>query len=121
MRLHKSLKIFFLLVVLCVFDAEAQQTNPVDRKVSNPITDTPNVDPVSAENSIKAPKRTQSGYKQEGGDDEVVVYSENQSVEGEAGKRVVTHTGNVDVRYGIYRMQADKLVIYEAQNDLVAE
>jgi LPS-assembly protein len=121
MRLHKYLKIFFLLVVLCVFDAEAQQTNPVDRRVSNPITDTPNVDPVSAENSIKAPKRTQSGYKQEGGDDEVVVYSENQTVEGEAGKRVVTHTGNVDVRYGIYRMQADKIVIYEAENRLVAE
>ena len=49
MRLHKSLKIIFLVVVLCVSVARAQQTNPVDRKVSNPITDTPNVDPVSGE------------------------------------------------------------------------
>src|ERR1044071_1359935 len=109
MRLHKSLKIIFLIVILCVSIIRAQQTNPVDRKVSNPITDTPNVDPVSEENSIRAPKRTQSGYKQEGGDDEVVVYSENQTVTGEAGKRIVTHTGNVDVRYGIYRLQADKI------------
>jgi LPS-assembly protein len=120
MRLHKSLKIIFLIVVLCVSFNRAQQTNPVDRKVSNPITDTPNVDPVSGENSIKAPKTTKSGYTQEGGDDEVVVYSENQTVAGEEGKRVVTHTGNVDVRYGIYRLQADKIVIYEAENRLEA-
>jgi len=33
----------------------------------------------------------------------------------------VTHSGNVDVRYGIYRMQADKIVIYEAENKIVAE
>ncbi len=121
MRLHKSLKIIFLLAVLCVSFIKAQQTNPVDRKVSNPITDTPNVDPVSEENSIRAPRTARSGIKPEGGDDEVVVYSANQSVEGEEGKRVVTHTGNVDVRYGIYRLQADKVVIYEAENRMVAE
>jgi len=121
MRLHKSLKIIILLAVLCVVTTPAQQTNPVERKVANPITDTPNVDPVSEENSIRAPRRTQSGYTPEGGDDEVVVYSENQTVEGEEGKRVITHTGNVDVRYGIYRMQADRIVIYEAENRIVAE
>jgi hypothetical protein len=116
MRLHKSIKIIFLLAVLCVPFVKAQQTNPVDRKVSNPITDTPNVDPVSEENSIRAPRTGRSGYRPEGGDDEVVVYSENQSVEGEQGNRIVTHTGNVDVRYGLYRLQADKVVIYEAEN-----
>ena len=121
MRLHKNLKIIFLIVVVCVPIIKAQQTNPVDRKVANPITDTPNLDPVSDENSVKAPKKLPSGYKPEGGDDEVVVYSENQSAEGEEGKRIVTHTGNVDVRYGIYRMQADKIVIYEAENRIVAE
>jgi LPS-assembly protein len=121
MRLHKSLKIIFLIVVLCVTVLRAQQTNPVDRKVSNPVTDTPNIDPVSDESSIKAPKKNRSGYKEEGGDDEVVVYSEKQTVEGEQGKRIVTHTGNVDVRYGIYRLQADKVVIYEAENRMVAE
>ncbi len=120
MRLHKSLKITFLLIVLCVPGLRAQQTNPVDRQVSNPVTDTPNVDPVSDENSVKAPKKNQSGVKPEGGDDEVVVYSEKQTVEGEQGKRIVTHTGNVDVRYGIYRLQADKVVIYEAENRMEA-
>jgi LPS-assembly protein len=122
MGLHKSFIKSFLLGVLCVSIAHAQQTNPVDRKVSNPITDTPNIDPVSQEQSIKPPKKTSnSNNKPEGGDDEVVVYSENQTVTGEQGKRVVTHTGNVDIHYGIYRLQADKVVIYEAENRLVAE
>lgn len=122
MGLHKSFIKIFLLGVLCVSIAHAQQTNPVERQVSNPITDTPNIDPISQEQSIKPPKKKNtSGYKEEGGDDEVVVYSENQTVSGEAGKRVVTHTGNVDVRYGIYRLQADKIVIYEAENRIVAE
>jgi LPS-assembly protein len=122
MWLQKSFTKIFLLCVLCVVIASAQQTNPVDRKVSNPITDTPNIDPVSEEKSIKPPKNRNSvGFKEEGGDDEVVVYSENQTVTGEPGKRIVTHTGNVDVHYGIYRLQADKIVIYEAENRLVAE
>src|SRR5690606_6665324 len=56
----------------------------------------------------------------EGGDGEVVVYSEHQSVEGPPGRRIVTHEGNVDVHYGIYRMQADKIVIYEAENKMLA-
>ena len=122
MRLHKSFIKSFLLGVLCISIAHAQQTNPVDRKVSNPITDAPNIDPVSQEQSIKPPKKSpDSNNKPEGGDDDVVVYSENNSVTGEPGKRVVTHSGNVDVHYGIYRLQADKVVIYEAENRLVAE
>jgi LPS-assembly protein len=51
----------------------------------------------------------------------VVVYSANNTGSGEEGKRVVVHTGNVDVHYGIYRLQADKVIIYEAQNKMVAE
>ena len=42
------------------------------------------------------------------------------TVEGEKDKRIVRHTGNVDVRYGIYRMQADEIIIYEADTKLVA-
>ncbi|MGC2237674.1 MAG: LPS assembly protein LptD [Pyrinomonadaceae bacterium] len=109
------------LLLILSFAVSAQQTNPVDKQVSNPITDTPNVNPVSQEET-KAPKKTQqSGYSQEGGDGEVVVYSDKQTVEGEAGARVVTHSGNVDVRYGIYRLQADKITIYEADNRMVAD
>jgi LPS-assembly protein len=101
--------------------ATAQQTNPVDRQVSNPITDTPNINPVSAEQMIAAPKATKRpAVEPEGGDGEVVVYSNSQTVEGEKGGRIVHHTGNVDVRYGVYRLQADDVTIYEAENKIVA-
>lgn len=109
------------LVLAFLGAGRAQQTNPVDRQVSNPITDTPNINPISPQQDVTAPKPRKASFEQEGGDGEVVVYSEKQSVEGEEGKRVVTHSGNVDVRYGIYRMQADKITIYEAENKLVAE
>ena len=120
MRLHKLI-VTFSLVFAFLAAGNAQQTNPVDRAVSNPITDTPNINPISPQQDVTAPKPRKTSFDQEGGDGEVVVYSERQSVEGEEGKRVVTHSGNVDVRYGIYRMQADKIVIYEAENKIVAE
>src|SRR3954453_18922605 len=114
------LLILSAVVVACALDAAAQQTNPVDRQVSNPITDTPNINPTSE--SISPPKQSKiEGFEQEGGNGEIVVYSDKQTVEGEAGKRVVHHEGNVDIRYGIYRLQADKVTIYEAENKVVAE
>jgi LPS-assembly protein len=116
------LKILIVIAVVFAFGftAAAQQTNPVERQVANPITDTPNINPTSED--ISAPKQKKiEGFEQEGGDGEVVVYSDRQSVEGEAGKRIVRHEGNVDIRYGIYRLQADKVTIYEAENKIVAE
>lgn len=111
-----------IIVVICAAAlAAAQQTNPVDRQVANPITDTPNINPISAEQTIKAPKPKKPTFDQEGGNGEVVVYSDRQSVEGEKGKRVVVHQGNVDVRYGIYRLQADKITIYESDTKMLAE
>ena len=99
-----------------------QQTNPVERQIANPITDTPNINPVAAQQKIAAPKpKKKPSVEPEGGDGEVVVYSDKMSVEGEKDKRVVRHTGNVDVRYGIYRMQADEIIIYEVDNRLVAK
>ncbi|QQS42301.1 MAG: LPS-assembly protein LptD [Acidobacteriota bacterium] len=65
--------------------------------------------------------RQDSGYTPEGGGDELVVYSNRQEVSGEDGKRVVVHEGNVDVRYGVYRLQADKITIYEETNTITAE
>lgn len=120
MRLHRSIVTSSLIFALFAA-GYAQHTNPVDREVSNPITDTPNINPISPQQDVTAPKPRKASFEQEGGDGEVVVYSERQTVEGEEGKRVVTHSGNVDVRYGIYRLQADKIVIYEAENKLVAE
>ena len=110
-----------LLAVLVPVGALSQQTNPVERQVANPITDTPNINPISPERNIAAPKpKKKPSVEPEGGDGDVVVYSDKQSVSGEAGKRVVTHEGNVDVRYGIYRLQAEKVVIYEAENKMEA-
>lgn len=111
-----------LLFVICVAAiASAQQTNPVDRQVANPITDTPNINPISPERSIVAPKPKKTSFEQEGGNGEIVVYSDKQTVEGESGKRIVVHQGNVDVHLGIYRLQADKVTIFEAENKMVLE
>lgn len=120
MRFHK-LHHLCLLLFLLFLNGNAQQTNPVERQVANPITDTPNINPIASEQNISAPKPKKPGFEPEGGDGEVVVYSEKQSVEGEEGKRVITYTGNVDVRYGIYRMQADKIVLYESDNRMEAD
>lgn len=117
---------FFLIhtvIFLSVFSffVQAQETNPVERDIANPITDTPNVNPVAPQQEIKIAKKKQTGFQPEGGGDEIVVYSDRQTASGEEGKRIITHEGNVDVRYGIYRLQADKITIYEASGDFVAE
>lgn len=101
--------------------AFAQQPNPVERQVANPVTDTPNVNPVTQETPVPSKKREASSAP-EGGDDEVVVYSQNGgSIKEANGNRVVTHVGNVDVHYGIYRLQADKVTVYQATNTMIAE
>src|SRR5688572_14512692 len=107
-------------VCLLHITATAQQTNPVERQVANPITDTPNINPVSPQQSIAAPKKKPS-FAEEGGEGDVVVYSEKQTVEGEEGKRILVYTGNVDARYGVYRLQADKVMLYEAEDKMIAE
>ena len=122
MRLHNSVKYIFLIILLAFSAARAQQTNPVDKQVANPITDQPNVNPVAPEQDITAPKAKQnSGYKPEGGGEDLVVYSKGQTVEGAEGKKIVVHSGEVDVRYGEYRLQADQITIYEAETRMVAE
>ncbi len=115
------LLILFALTLLLIEAGSGQQTNPVERQVANPITDTPNINPVSAEQDISSVTAKRPAGPIEGGDGEVVVYSDTQTVEGEAGKRVIVHSGNVDARYGIYRIQADKITIYEAENKMDAQ
>ncbi len=121
MRLHKSLKLVVFIVLLFAFAAQAQQTNPVDKQVANPMTDTPNVNPVAPEQDIKAPKRKFEPGNIPGGGDELSIDYDKVSSVGEEGNRVIVHTGNVDVHYGIYRLQADKITYYEAEGRLVAE
>src|SRR5215213_10763706 len=116
-----SPKIFLTIIFAATAFLQAQRTNPVDRQVANPITDTPNVNPISTEQNISPPKPKRPGTVPEGGPGELVVYSEQPSVEGPEGKRILTHSGNVDVRYGIYRIQADRIVIYEETGKIEAD
>ncbi len=122
MRLHKLPKVFVLLILFLanVGINHSQQTNPVERQVSNPITDTPNVNPVAPETTVKSPPKKKLPTE-EGGDGDLVVYSDNQTAVGKEGNRIVTHLGAVDARYGIYRIQADKIIVYEATNKLAAD
>lgn len=99
----------------------AQNTNPVDRQVANPITDTPNINPIAPERDIRPAQKKSTSFSQEGGDGEVVVYSSSQTVEGEEGKRIIVYTGNVDAKFGIYRLQADKIRLVESENKMYAE
>ncbi|HUF04489.1 MAG TPA: LPS assembly protein LptD [Aridibacter sp.] len=122
MRCRIGLVLLWFAFLFFPVPCEAQQTNPVEREVANPITDTPDVNPVAPDRPIR-PRNTRqdSGYTPEGGGDELVVYSDRQELSGEEGKRIIIHEGNVDVRYGIYRLQADKITIYEETNTITAE
>ncbi|MDQ3132361.1 MAG: LPS assembly protein LptD [Acidobacteriota bacterium] len=124
MRLHQSVIIFSLLFLFSFAPppvVKAQETNPVERQVANPLTDTPNINPISPQNDITAPKTKKLSFEPEGGDGEVVVYSLKETITGEKDNRVIVREGDVEVLYGIYRLQADKITIYEAENKIVAE
>ena len=108
-----------ILVLACQF-AVAQQTNPVDRKVSNPLTDTPNVNPLTTDQPV--PRRPPARDAGQGtATDQLTVDSTKQSGSGPENARVFLYEGNVDARIGTYRMQADKVTVYEAENRIVAE
>ncbi|HYO99137.1 MAG TPA: putative LPS assembly protein LptD, partial [Pyrinomonadaceae bacterium] len=123
-----------LLVLWCAFAClvaasatraagQQQQSNPVERKVLNPITDTPNVNPLQQEQPIRPrlPVRTADGAAAAQSTEKLDVDTDKQTVTGPEGARVVVNEGNVDARIGIYRLQADKLTVYEATNRVVAE
>ena len=97
----------------------AQQTNPVDRKVANPMTDTPNVNPLNTDQPV--PRRPAPGTVEAAPTDEITVTSVRQSAEGPDNARVVVYEGNVDIRIGTYRLQADKVTVFEAENRVIAE
>jgi len=121
-RLHSLLRLVLanlILVLACQF-VIAQQTNPVDRKVTNPLTDTPNVNPVSNDQPVQRRPATQGGV-QGVSTDQITVDATKQTATGPENARVVVYQGNVDVRIGTYRLQADKVTVYEAENRIVAE
>ena len=119
MRFFSSFK--FFLLGLCFLSAQAvlaQQTNPVDRQVTNPITDTPSVNPLENENLLSPPPTAKKDFPNS---DELSVEANKQSVSGPENARVFVYEGNVDVKLGIYRLQADKITVYEATNKILAE
>src|SRR5690348_5567224 len=109
--------IFLVVACQAVF---AQQTNPVDRKVANPMTDTPNVNPLNNDQPVQRRPATPSAV-QGTRSDQITVEATKQSGSGPENARVVVYEGNVDIRIGTYRLQADKVTVYEAENRVVAE
>jgi LPS-assembly protein len=109
-----------LLLLACQF-VFGQQTNPVDRKVTNPLTDTPNVNPLNTDQPVQQRRPAAQAPVQGTATDQIEVTSTKQSGSGPENARVAVYEGNVDVRIGTYRLQADKVTVYEAENRIVAE
>ncbi|HEY0546536.1 MAG TPA: LPS assembly protein LptD [Pyrinomonadaceae bacterium] len=101
--------------------ARAQQPNPVDRQVTNPITDTPNVNPLTPPPDQLLRPRTLPTASGAQSTEELEVHSDKASATGEKDARVFIYEGNVDARIGVYRLQADKVTVFEASNRVLAE
>src|SRR6267143_5826895 len=112
--------VFIALLGVASYTSLAQQTNPVDRKVTNPITDTPNVNPLTQDQPVKQKARPGQVEVAEA-TDTLRVDAGTQTVSGPKEARVFVYEGNVDARIGTYRLQADKVTVYEATNRVIAE
>src|SRR3954468_101235 len=100
-----------IAALLCLAaSSAAQQTNPVDRQVTNPMTDTPNVNPLTQDQPIR-PKLPANQAGPALGLDELVVTAGKETISGPKDAHVVVYEGNVDARIGTYRMQADKVTV----------
>ena len=110
-----------LIVVLACQFVLAQQTNPVDRKVTNPLTDTPNVNPLTTDQPVPQRRPPAQGAVQGTDTDKITVDATRQSGAGPENARIIVYEGNVDARIGTYRLQADKMTVYEAENRVFAE
>jgi len=106
-------------VCACVL-VQAQTTNPVERQVTNPVTDTPNVNPLQQEQPVR-PRRPAQPQGAAAVGDEISIDAEHQTISGPKEARVTVFEGNVDIHVGIYRLQADKVTDYEAASRVVAE
>ncbi|PYS28531.1 MAG: hypothetical protein DMF75_18740, partial [Acidobacteria bacterium] len=95
------------------------QQNPVERKVENPITDTPNVNPLQQDQPVRLPSSAKLPTIQPG--DALDVSCQKETFSGPKEARVSVCEGNVDARIGTYRLQADKVTVYDATNKIVAD
>ena len=114
------LKLAFACVVLACAAAHhtrlalAQQPNPVDRQVTNPMTDTPNVNPLTQEQPVRPrlPVKTTDTQPST----QWRTCAPTRQLLGPENARVVWDEGNVDARIGLYRLQADKVTRVRASN-----
>ncbi|HEX7720984.1 MAG TPA: hypothetical protein VF397_02425, partial [Pyrinomonadaceae bacterium] len=107
-----------VLIALFVPAAFGQQTNPVDRKVENPVTDTPYVNPLQQDQPVRRPASKIPAIQ---AGDTLDVTCAHQSFSGPKEDRVEVCEGSVDAHIGTFRLQADKITTYEAKNLAVAE
>src|SRR5437868_6154983 len=121
LAMTRARAIFAGLILIALFAPAAlgQQTNPVDRKVENPVTDTPYVNPLQQDQPVRPTTRAAVPRIQPG--DELKVECVKESFSGPKEARVSVCEGNVDARIGTYRLQADKVTVYDAKNLLVAD
>ncbi len=84
------------------------------------MTDTPNVNPITQDQPVK-PRRTAAQSEIGEATDLLKVDAGTQTVSGPKEARVFVYEGNVDARIGTYRLQADKVTVYEATNKVIAE
>ncbi|HEX3143896.1 MAG TPA: LptA/OstA family protein, partial [Pyrinomonadaceae bacterium] len=106
-----------LLIALLTTAGFAQQPNPVVRKVDNPVTDTPYVNPLQQDQPVRPASKMPPI---QAGDSLHTDCANESSTETKEG-RVSICEGNVDARIGTYRLQADKVTVYNAKNLLVAD
>jgi LPS-assembly protein len=120
-RMTRALPLMACVVFACLFTAStpAQQQNPVDRKVENPITDTPNVNPLQQDQPVRPTSPGKLPTIQPGDTLNLSCVSETFSGPKEA--RISVCEGNVDARIGTYRLQADKVTVYDATYKVIAE
>ena len=110
-----------IVISLTAILSSAQQTDPVDRRVTNPMTDTPNLNPLTQEHPIARRQAPRKGEAPRAGDEITIGAQKQTEIGKKQGERVVVFEGNVDIHVGTYRLQADKVTDYEAETRIVAE
>src|SRR5438876_3843626 len=85
------------------------------------MTDTPNVNPLTQDQPIRPQLTGKTAAAGASMDRLNVDAGKLTEIGKEKGARVVVYEGNVDARIGTYRLQADKITVYEATNKVVAE
>lgn len=85
------------------------------------MTDTPNVNPLTQDQPIPARQAPKKGEVPQAGDTVTIDSQKQTEISKDPKARIVIFEGNVDIRIGTYRLQADKVTDYEAESRIVAD